>query len=116
MSRPQLPHALVVAIAIAAASLAAVVRAAAPAANTPNTPPATAPVTTHPTTGPATAPAPFTGKRSQWAGFDRYDFECDGRPAVVVAPKDAAPGRPWLWRGEFFGAFPSVDQALLAKG
>lgn len=79
-------------------------------------PPAAAPPATAPTTAPATAPAAFHGKRSQWFGFDRYDFDCDGRPAVVVAPKEPAAGRPWLWRGEFFGAFPTVDQALLAKG
>ncbi len=59
---------------------------------------------------------PFPGKKSQWSGFDRYDFPSDTRPATVVVPKSAAPGNPWLWRGEFFGAFATVDQALLAKG
>ncbi|HEY8748073.1 MAG TPA: hypothetical protein VIM11_08870, partial [Tepidisphaeraceae bacterium] len=49
-------------------------------------------------------------------GYARFDFECDGRPATIVAPKQAAAGRPWLWRGEFFGAFATVDQALLARG
>ena len=65
----------------------------------------------------STQPAPqFTGKKSAWNGFDRYDFDCDGRPATVVVPKQAADGKPWLWRGEFFGAFATVDQALLDKG
>jgi pimeloyl-ACP methyl ester carboxylesterase len=41
---------------------------------------------------------------------------CDGKGATVVVPKTSAPGNPWLWRGEFFGAFPTVDEALLAKG
>jgi pimeloyl-ACP methyl ester carboxylesterase len=60
---------------------------------------------------------PFPGRQSAWGGGQRYDFTCDGRPAVVVAPAAAAdPDRPWLWRAEFFGAFPSVDQALLARG
>jgi pimeloyl-ACP methyl ester carboxylesterase len=58
----------------------------------------------------------FPGKRSRWGNADRYDFTCDGRPAIVVAPARAAPGRPWLWRGEFFGAFATVDEALLARG
>ncbi|HET6250311.1 MAG TPA: alpha/beta hydrolase [Tepidisphaeraceae bacterium] len=62
------------------------------------------------------APPPFDGKKSQWSGYDRYDFTCDGQAAIVVAPMQAAPGRPWLWRGEFFGAFATVDEALLAKG
>jgi len=60
--------------------------------------------------------ASFPGKKSQWSGYDRYDFPVDGKNAIVVVPKDPAPGKPWLWRGEFFGAFASVDQALLAKG
>ncbi len=60
--------------------------------------------------------APFPGKRSQWEGFDRYDFEFNGQPAIVVVPKQALPGKPWAWRGEFFGAFPNADIALLGKG
>jgi len=60
--------------------------------------------------------APFPGKRSQWEGFDRYDFEVNGKPAIVVVPKQALPGKPWAWRGEFFGAFPNADIALLGKG
>lgn len=58
----------------------------------------------------------FPGEQSEWSGCVRYDFEHAGRPAIVVAPKEPAEGRPWLWRGEFFGAFPSVDQALLKEG
>ena len=60
--------------------------------------------------------APFPGKKSQWEGFDRYDFEVNGQPAIVVVPKQALPGKPWAWRGEFFGAFPNADIALLSKG
>lgn len=60
--------------------------------------------------------APFPGKKSQWEGFDRYDFEFNGKPAIVVVPKQALPGKPWAWRGEFFGAFPNADIALVAKG
>jgi pimeloyl-ACP methyl ester carboxylesterase len=60
--------------------------------------------------------APFAGARSVWSGFARFDFECEGRPAIVVAPDRAARGRPWLWRGEFFGAFANTDEALLARG
>ena len=59
---------------------------------------------------------PFPGKKSQWEGFDRYDFICNARRAIVVAPRKVAEGRPWIWRPAFFGAFPSVDKALLEKG
>ncbi len=62
------------------------------------------------------ASAPFPGIHSQWNGYDRYDFKSDSRSAIVVAPKQPADGKPWLWRAEFFGAFATVDQALLDKG
>jgi pimeloyl-ACP methyl ester carboxylesterase len=62
------------------------------------------------------AEAPFPGKKSDWQGFDRYDFEVGGKAAIVVAPKQALPGKPWAWRGEFFGAFANADAALVAKG
>ena len=62
------------------------------------------------------AAAPFPGQKSDWAGFDRYDFEVGAKPALVVAPKAAAPGRPWVWHGEFFGHKPKPDEALLARG
>jgi pimeloyl-ACP methyl ester carboxylesterase len=61
-------------------------------------------------------PAAFPGRQSLWNGYRRYDFQFAERPAIVVAPKTAAPGKPWLWRGEFFGAFPSADIALLGRG
>jgi pimeloyl-ACP methyl ester carboxylesterase len=60
--------------------------------------------------------APFPGERSDWKGFARYDFEFADRKVTVVAPARKAAGTPWLWRGEFFGAFPSVDEALLKRG
>jgi pimeloyl-ACP methyl ester carboxylesterase len=60
--------------------------------------------------------AAFPGTKSQWGGFDRYDFSVDGRNCFVVVPKTAAPGKPWIWRTEFFGHEPQGDLALLAKG
>ena len=55
-------------------------------------------------------------KRSVWESFDRLDFDVDGRACLLVLPKTAAPGRPWIWRTEFFGHEPQADLALLAKG
>lgn len=56
------------------------------------------------------------GKRTNWSGFDRFDFEVDGKPVLVVAPKTVAAGRPWAWHGEFFGHKPAPDIALLDRG
>ena len=54
-------------------------------------------------------------KTGAWNGCDRYDFTFKDRQAIVVAPKQAAKGNPWIWRPAFFDAFPSVDKALLEK-
>jgi len=59
---------------------------------------------------------PFPGKKSSWNGYDRYDFPLDGRGALVVTPKEAAKGKPWIWRARFFGHEPQTDLALLARG
>lgn len=53
---------------------------------------------------------------SEWNGYKRYDYQVDERNATVVVPENPAPGRPWIWRPAFFGAFPSVDVALLNEG
>lgn len=53
---------------------------------------------------------------STWEGFDRKDFKLDGYECILVLPKTPYPGRPWVWRAEFFGAFDYADRALLEKG
>jgi hypothetical protein len=51
-----------------------------------------------------------------WHGYERYDFDLDGRPCIVVRPAQVAAGTPWVWRATFFGQTPQVDLALLAHG
>ncbi len=55
-------------------------------------------------------------KKTLWKGYERHDFLYNGREVIAVLPKISAPGNPWVWRAEFFDAFPSVDMALLEKG
>jgi pimeloyl-ACP methyl ester carboxylesterase len=64
----------------------------------------------------AGGPNEFPCPKTDYNGFDRYDFTVDGCQAIVVAPKKALPGRPWVWKAEFFPAFPGVELALLGKG
>src|SRR5690606_32927687 len=64
----------------------------------------------------AAEPAKFPGNTSDWHGFTRYDFEVDGKPVLVVTPKEEAAGRPWVWHGEFFGHKPAPDIELLKRG
>jgi pimeloyl-ACP methyl ester carboxylesterase len=58
--------------------------------------------------------------RGPWftGSYDRYEFRLDGiRGAVtVIAPRTAAPGKPWVFRADFVGRDAVVDLALLAKG
>lgn len=61
------------------------------------------------------APEGHPAARSEWSGFLREDFTVDGRPSLLVYPKISRPGRPWIWRTQFFGV-SSVDLALLEKG
>lgn len=55
-------------------------------------------------------------KRSTWQGYERLDFVVDGRKCLLVLPKTPAPGKPWIWRTEFFGHEPQADIALLGHG
>ncbi|MCB8933294.1 MAG: SGNH/GDSL hydrolase family protein [Fimbriimonadaceae bacterium] len=66
----------------------------------------------------AELPPMFPGPRTDYHGFDRYDFDVDGTRAIVVTPKALTPGssRPWIWRAEFFDLRPELDLALLSRG
>jgi lysophospholipase L1-like esterase/pimeloyl-ACP methyl ester carboxylesterase len=55
-------------------------------------------------------------KTGDWNGYDKHELTIADKPVTVVAPKSAAPGKPWVWHGEFFGHKPAPDIALLDKG
>ncbi len=86
-------------------------------------------------------PAGFSGEKTAWYGFDRFDFLMDDaaltvKPikaspdegtgvsgdvegqlrCIVVAPKEAAPGKPWSWRGRYFDHEPQAEIELLKRG
>jgi pimeloyl-ACP methyl ester carboxylesterase len=62
------------------------------------------------------ADIPAVTKTSDWNGYEKVDFQVAGRAALLVKPKTAAPGNPWIWRTEFFGHEPQGDVALLGLG
>ena len=47
------------------------------------------------------------------AVIDRFVFE--GREAIVVHPTAPANGR-WIWKAEYFEAFPNFEEAMIDKG
>jgi len=83
----------------------------------------------------------FTGEKSSWYGFDRYDFvinetslqitpvkktdregtgvkgpEAGTRRCIIVVPKQAAEGKPWTWRGCYWDHQPQAEIELLKRG
>jgi lysophospholipase L1-like esterase len=50
------------------------------------------------------------------AHFAQQRFELNGRECILVQPSVPAKGCPWIWRTEYFGHEPQVDQALVEKG
>src|SRR3954453_3449453 len=64
----------------------------------------------------AAEPKPFPGTPTRWQGFARHDFKVGELDATGVVPERPLPGRPWVWRGEFFGAFADADIALVKAG
>lgn len=53
---------------------------------------------------------------SNWEGYKRTGFLLNGYEGLLIHPRSPLPGRPWVWRAEFFGAFDYADRALLEKG
>ncbi|MBU6303694.1 MAG: alpha/beta hydrolase [Verrucomicrobia bacterium] len=61
-------------------------------------------------------PARAAERVSTWQGHERIDFKVDDRDCLLILPSHPAPGRPWIWRTEFFGHEPQADLSLLAHG
>jgi len=55
-------------------------------------------------------------QESLWNGFQRLDFEFEGHSAILVLPKEPAADKRWLFKTEYFGAFPGFEIEMLAKG
>jgi len=55
-------------------------------------------------------------KQSVWHEHDQFHFSVLGRDAYLVAPKQAAASKPWVWRARFPGYHAEMDITLLSKG
>ena len=51
-----------------------------------------------------------------WNGFRRVDFLFEGREALIVFPHQANESKNWLFKTEYFGAFPNFEVEMLQKG
>lgn len=54
-------------------------------------------------------------KESIWNGFKRIDFDFEGREAVLVFPDQPDNGK-WLYKTEYFGAFPAFELEMVRRG
>ena len=54
-------------------------------------------------------------QESNWEGFRRIDY-CYKKNQITIVFPDRTPNKKWVWRTEFFGAFPSADIEMLNKG
>lgn len=61
-------------------------------------------------------PQSWYARKTSWHGHDRYHFEVAGRSAYLVAPRQAADGKPWVWRARFPDYHWEMDVALLSRG
>lgn len=53
---------------------------------------------------------------SDWKGYVKQSFDFEGHKAFVVEPKEAAPGKPWVWRTSFPDFHAEVDIELVKQG
>ena len=53
---------------------------------------------------------------TEWNGYQRKNFRLYGRDCLMIIPEKEFPGKPWVWRAEFFGAFDYADRELLKQG
>ena len=58
----------------------------------------------------------FYGKISNYNGYRRHDLLLGENPVIIVEPANPAPDIRWIWRAEFFDAFPQFDLAMLERG
>ncbi len=60
--------------------------------------------------------AVWEGESSEWNGYQRYDFEVEGKKCHVVVPEKELAGRPWIWRARFPNFHIEADLILLKQG
>jgi len=69
-----------------------------------------------PTNPPLESPPPSAAQAEDYHGYRLSRFVLDGCECAIVEPATALPGKPWVWKAEFFAAFPAFELAMLARG
>ena len=53
--------------------------------------------------------------KSHWRGFEKHSYIYNGREVIAVFPNNEANNK-WVWRTEFFDAFPYADIEMVKRG
>jgi pimeloyl-ACP methyl ester carboxylesterase len=59
---------------------------------------------------------PHGTQRGEFLGHVRHDFMLGETACTVVEPTTPMPGQRWVWRAEFFTAFPAFLETMLKRG
>ncbi len=51
-----------------------------------------------------------------WNGFRRIDFEFEGKNAILVFPNEPNAEKSWMFKTEYFDAFPPFELEMLKRG
>ena len=54
--------------------------------------------------------------QDEWYGYRRIEFSFEGRQAFLVFPKEEPTVKKWLFKTEYFGAFPTFETDMLGRG
>jgi hypothetical protein len=55
-------------------------------------------------------------KLDNYFGYSMTVFEFDGHRCQVVKPHQPSPNKDWVWKAEFFEAFPEFQLSMLKRG
>lgn len=55
-------------------------------------------------------------KESVWSGFKRLDFEFERRNVILIFPDNPVEGNKWLYKTEYFYAFPNFQIEMIKRG
>ncbi len=53
---------------------------------------------------------------SVWNGFKRLDFDFEGRNAILIVPDNHTKDKKWLYKTEYFDAFPEFEIEMVKRG
>ncbi len=54
--------------------------------------------------------------QTEWNGFCRLDFSFMEHNAILICPHNTRTDRKWLFKTEYFDAFPAFELAMLERG